>query len=95
MSKKQQSITSLPLSPDEERHGRVVRYVVAMSVRLVCVVLVFFVQGWWQLVVIIAAVVLPYFAVVIANVKMHQGGTVEAPGEYGTLVPVAPRDRAE
>lgn len=95
MSKKQQSITSLPLSPDEERHGRVVRYVLAMSVRLICVVLLFFVQGWWQFAAIIGAIVLPYFAVVVANVKMQRGGGAEAPGEYGTLVPLAPRDRTE
>lgn len=95
MSKKQQTITSLPLSPDEERHGRVVRYVVAMSVRLICVVLVFFLQGGWQFVAIAGAIVLPYFAVVVANVKMQRGGRAEAPGEYGTLVPLAPRDRTE
>lgn len=95
MSKKQQSITSLPLSPDEDRRARVLRYVIAMSVRLVCVVLVFFVEGWWQLAAIIGAIVLPYFAVVVANVKMQRGGRAEAPGEYGTLVPLAPRSRAE
>lgn len=92
MSKQQQSITSLPLSPDEERHQRVVRYMLAMGIRMVCVVLVFFVQGWWQLVVIIAAVVLPYFAVVIANVKMNRAGTMHAPGDYGVLVPLSKDD---
>lgn len=95
MSKQQQSITSLPLSPDEERHQRVVRYLIAMGIRMVCVVLVFFVHGWWQLVVVIAAVVLPYFAVVIANVKMNRGGSVQRPGEYAALVPLPPEDRAK
>ena len=95
MSKKQQSITSLPLSPDEERHTRVVRYTVAMSVRMVCVLLAIFLHGWPQLIAIIGAVVLPYFAVVIANVKMNQGGGVERPGDYGVLVPLPPRDNAQ
>jgi hypothetical protein len=95
MSKQQQSITSLPLSPDEERHQRVVRYLIAMGIRMVCVILIFFVQGWWQLVVIIGAVVLPYFAVVIANVKMNRGGTIQEPGEYGVLVPLPPKDASK
>ena len=72
MSKKQQSITSLPPSPDEERRAREIRYTVAMSVRVLCIILAFFLHGWLQIVAIIGAVALPYFAVVIANVKMRQ-----------------------
>jgi len=72
MSKKQQSITSLPPSPDEERRAREIRYTVAMSVRVLCIILAFFLHGWLQIVAIVGAVALPYFAVVIANVKMRQ-----------------------
>lgn len=72
MSKKQQSITSLPPSPDEERHGRMIRYTIAMCVRVVCIILAFFLTGWLQVAAIIGAIALPYFAVVIANVKMRQ-----------------------
>src|SRR5687767_4551995 len=71
--KKQQSITSLPLSPDEERKSRMVKYSIAMSIRLVCLVLVFVVQGWWVVVVAVGAIVLPYIAVVIANVGSRAG----------------------
>ena len=72
MSKKQQSITSLPPSPDEERHSREIRYMIAMGVRVLCIILAFVLHGWPQLVAIFGAIVLPYFAVVIANVKMRQ-----------------------
>jgi hypothetical protein len=72
MSKTQQTITSLPLSPDEERRARVLRYSVAMGVRIVCVVLAILTHGWVQLVAIIGAVVLPYFAVVVANVAVRK-----------------------
>lgn len=81
MSKQQQSITSLPQSPDEERHGRMVRYGVAMGVRMVCVILAIVLHGWFQLVAVAGAIILPYFAVVIANVSMrHAGAVVERPG---------------
>jgi len=89
MQKKQQSITTLPLSPDEERRQRMVRYSVAMGVRMLCFILVFAVPGWWKLVFAIGAIVLPYFAVVLANVSMRQNaGVVERPG---AIVRIEPR----
>ena len=90
MSKKQQSITSLPPSPDEERHSRMIRYSIAMGVRVVCIILAFVLTGWLQVAAIVGAVVLPYFAVVIANVKMGQpDAEVLRPGT------VALRDKPE
>lgn len=62
-----QSITTLQLSPDEDRRKRMKQYSIAMSVRMVCVILCFFVPGWWLLVCAIGAIVLPYLAVVLAN----------------------------
>jgi hypothetical protein len=44
-----------------------VQYTTAMSVRTVCFVLAVFVPGWGHLIFGIAAMVLPYFAVVLAN----------------------------
>lgn len=79
--KQPQSITTLPESPEQERHRRMVRYSIAMSIRVVCLVLCFFVQGWWLLVPMIGAVVLPYVAVVLANVGSGGSrGTVQRPG---------------
>jgi hypothetical protein len=65
---KQQSITSLPLSPEAERRNRMIKYSIAMGIRVVCIVLMLFAQGWWLLVCAVGAITLPYFAVVIANV---------------------------
>jgi hypothetical protein len=68
-----QSVTSLPLSPAEDRRKRIRQYVTAMSIRTVCFVLAVFVPGWGHLIFGIAAMVLPYFAVVLANA----GSTVD------------------
>lgn len=83
--KQPQSITSLPESPDDDRKRRMIRYGIAMGIRVLCVIACFFVQGWWLLVPIIGAIVLPYIAVVLANVGGGDGGTVERPG---ALLPV-------
>ena len=64
---KRQSVTSLGISPEEERRRRIIRYSVAMSIRVICLVLCVFVDGWWRILFFCGAVFLPYFAVVIAN----------------------------
>lgn len=80
-----QSITTLPESPEVDRRRRMVRYGVAMGIRVACVISCFFVQGWWLLVPIIGAVVLPYVAVVLANVGSRGQGDVIRPDDR-TLV---------
>ncbi|GAA2023747.1 hypothetical protein GCM10009819_03130 [Agromyces tropicus] len=76
-----QSITSLPPSPEEERRARMIKYTVMMSIRVVCIVALLFVQGWWLLVFAAGAVFLPYFAVVVANVATsRRGDDVVSPG---------------
>lgn len=58
-----------------------IKYSIAMGIRVVCIVLMLFVQGWWLLVCAIGAVTLPYFAVVIANVHSDPTGSqVVRPG---------------
>ena len=78
--KQPQSITSLPESPDADRRRRMVRYLIAMVIRVACVIACFFLQGWWLVIPIIGAVLLPYVAVVIANVGGGEGGVVVRPG---------------
>lgn len=75
-----QSITSLPESPEVDRRRRMVRYGIAMGIRIVCIIACFFVQGWWLILPIAGAVVLPYIAVVLANVGSRAGDTVVRPG---------------
>jgi len=62
-----QSVTNLEVSPEVERRSRMIRYSIAMSVRMVCIVLAILVQGWLMWVCFALAIVLPYWAVVIAN----------------------------
>jgi hypothetical protein len=58
-----------------------IKYSVTMGIRVVCIVLMLFVQGWWLLVCAIGAITLPYFAVVIANVHADpRGARVYRPG---------------
>ena len=46
-----------------------VKYTVAMTIRVVCIVMLLFVQGWWLVVFAAGAIFLPYIAVVLANVQ--------------------------
>ncbi|MBI5161819.1 MAG: DUF3099 domain-containing protein [Micrococcales bacterium] len=68
-----------------------IKYGVTMGIRVVCVIVMLFVQGWWLLVPVIGAIVLPYFAVIVANAKGASGvGVVERPGALVPLAPAAP-----
>ncbi|MFM6978105.1 MAG: DUF3099 domain-containing protein [Micrococcales bacterium] len=62
-----QSVTNLGTAPEVERRSRMIRYSIAMAVRMVCIVLAIVVQGWLMWVCFALAIVLPYWAVVIAN----------------------------
>jgi Protein of unknown function (DUF3099) len=90
---KQQSITTVPPSPEAERRSRMIKYTIAMSIRVACIFALLFVQGWWLLVFAIGAVCLPYIAVVLANVSGPTRSTeVLRPGG---LVPLAHPGSAE
>jgi fatty acid desaturase len=69
---KPQSLTSIAQSPEDERRSRMLKYTLAMSIRVVCIVLAMFVQGWLMWVCFAGAILLPYFAVVIANAAGSQ-----------------------
>jgi Protein of unknown function (DUF3099) len=87
---KPQAITSLAPSPEEDRRARMVKYSVAMGIRLVCIFACFFTPGWWLLIPATGAIVLPYVAVVLANVSMRsKDAAVLRPGG---LLPYDPPD---
>ena len=70
-------VTSLQSSPDAERRSRMVKYGVAMAIRLVCIGLCFVVEGWWLILPALGAVFLPYVAVVVANsVSKESAGSI-------------------
>jgi len=89
---KQHTITTLPPSPEAERRARMIKYTIAMSVRVVCIFLMLFAQGWWLAVCAAGAIFLPYVAVVLANVGGGEQGVVERPG---SIVPVVGAARPE
>lgn len=66
---KPQSVTSIGQSPDEERRDRMKKYLISQIVRVLCIILAVYVQGWLMWVFFAGAVFLPYFAVVLANAK--------------------------
>ncbi len=65
------SITDAATAHSEEMRQRMIKYAVAMGIRMVCLVLVFVVDGWFKVLPVIGAVFLPWFAVVIANGSDH------------------------
>ena len=82
---KAQSVTSVEISPEQERKTRMVRYTWAMSIRVVCLVAGMFLQGWPMWIAFAGAIFLPYFAVVLAN---NVGSSKPAP--KATAVVAAP-----
>lgn len=61
------------------------QYSTAMSIRMACFILVFFVPGYWKIVFGIGAIVLPYVAVVLANVGNRGPSRALTPGEIQLL----------
>jgi hypothetical protein len=60
-------ITTAPETPQAEMGHRQRRYIVSMSIRTVCFVAAIIADGWLRWVLVAAAFVLPYVAVVMAN----------------------------
>ncbi|MFY9636353.1 MULTISPECIES: DUF3099 domain-containing protein [Pseudarthrobacter] len=61
------SITDAATAHSEDMHRRMVKYGLAMGIRMVCLILIFVVDGWFKLLMVAGAVFLPWIAVVIAN----------------------------
>ncbi|WP_323961835.1 DUF3099 domain-containing protein [Arthrobacter sp. JZ12] len=75
----------------DEMRRRMIKYSLSMGIRLVCLILVFVVEGWLQWVMIAGAVFLPYFAVIIAN----GGSDTSNLGHSETLLDRAPAPELE
>jgi hypothetical protein len=58
-----------------------IKYSIAMGIRLVCILACFVVPGYWVVIPMIGAVVLPYIAVVLANVTDSRTSPVASPGQ--------------
>ncbi len=73
---KAQSITTVSESPDDERKSRMLKYTLAMTIRVVCIVVAMFVDGWLMWLAFAGAIFLPYFAVVLANAQGPKPGQI-------------------
>jgi hypothetical protein len=73
---KAQSITTVSESPDDERKSRMLKYTLAMTIRVVCIVVAMFVEGWLMWLAFAGAIFLPYFAVVLANAQGPKPGEI-------------------
>jgi purine-cytosine permease-like protein len=78
------TVTSLQNAPELERRSRMIKYTVAMGIRLACIGACFLVSGWWLLIPALGAIILPYFAVVLANSATKEGEK-SAPLRPGTV----------
>jgi hypothetical protein len=85
--KQHQRITALPPPPEAERRARMIKYTIAMSIRVLCIFAMLFAQGWWLVVFAAGAVFLPYVAVVLANVSTTSRDTDML--RPGGIVPIA------
>lgn len=61
------SITDAAAAHSEDMRQRMIKYALAMGIRMVCLILIFVVDGWFKILMVAGAVFLPWIAVVIAN----------------------------
>lgn len=52
------------------------KYTLAMTIRVVCIVLAMFAEGWLMWSAFAGAIFLPYFAVVLANAQGPRAGQI-------------------
>jgi Protein of unknown function (DUF3099) len=80
-----QSATALRTSPLADRRKRMRMYTITMSVRTLCLIALVVVPDWWRYLFGVGAVILPYFAVVLANVGSSGAAEPVRPGEAPPL----------
>jgi predicted tellurium resistance membrane protein TerC len=56
------------------------KYAIAMSIRTVCLILLVIIPDWWRYIFGVGAIVLPYVAVVLANVGANGASSPISPG---------------
>lgn len=58
-----------------------IKYSITMGIRLVCIFVCFLVPGYWAIIPAVGAIVLPYIAVVLANVSGGREPTLVRPDQ--------------
>ena len=61
------SITDAAGAHSEDMRQRMIKYALAMGIRMVCLIMIFVVDGWFKIFAVAGAVFLPWIAGVIAN----------------------------
>ncbi|WP_425861301.1 DUF3099 domain-containing protein [Arthrobacter sp. TWP1-1] len=61
------TITNATPAHSDEMRQRMIKYAVTMGIRMVCLAAIFLFDGWYRLIPVVGAVLLPWVAVVIAN----------------------------
>lgn len=90
------SVTSVPRAPQDEDRARVRTYAITMGIRILCFVLMVLVTpyGWYTWVFAAGAILLPYFAVVVANAGQDSSApAAESPKRAIEAIP-APEEPA-
>ncbi|WP_156221572.1 DUF3099 domain-containing protein [Pseudactinotalea suaedae] len=86
------AITSAGRSQSAQSHDRTRTYLIMMGIRIAAFVGAFFADGWLRWALVAAAVILPMFAVIIANAGSERRS---APSSYidERALPAAPQER--
>jgi hypothetical protein len=66
------------------------KYTLAMTIRVVCIVAAMFVEGWLMWLAFAGAIFLPYFAVVLANAQGPKQGEISKVTRVIKLVDASP-----
>lgn len=61
------AITDAPVGRSDDTSRRTRRYLVSMLIRLLCFGLMYFVPGWWKLLCVLGAALIPSVAVIFGN----------------------------
>jgi Flp pilus assembly protein TadB len=73
------SVTDAQPGHSEDLDSRIVRYAWMMSIRIVCFILAVLTPSPWRWMFVVAAIFLPYFAVVMANARRSTRKQTVAP----------------
>ncbi|MGO3733689.1 MAG: DUF3099 domain-containing protein [Canibacter sp.] len=84
------NVTSVGANPAEDRAHRIRFYFISMSLRFACVASLLWVRGWWVILPVLGAVILPYLAVMVGNAVANSND--DAKPEKVTPAEIMPPD---
>lgn len=83
-------VTGARRSVSEDVGSRTKRYLISMGIRTVCLPLAVFTDGWVRWVFVAGAVLLPYFAVIIANAGRERADPLPTSALLGSRQALGP-----